>query len=144
MNLPPNLWLHCNLTHQPSFWCATSFYNRIFQLLHFIYSGVLNWYLVSKWIFLSAYVSTIVLWPYLIYQFRPFFPICRPIITKGKGYFITRSHVYDHPRWYDPKVSKKRTKLSKARSVGNIIASFFVFISYYLWDKDQMDNFKVT
>lgn len=38
--------------------------------------------------------------------------------------------------------NNKRTKLSKARSVGNIIASFFVFISYYLWDKDQMDNFK--
>ena len=64
--------------------------------------------------------------------------------NKRKGALHHTIARYDPPRSYDPKVSKKRTKLSKARSVGNIIASFFVFISYYLWDKDQMDNFKVT
>lgn len=38
----------------------------------------------------------------------------------------------------------KRARLSKARSVGNILASFIVFLSYCVWDRDDIESFKVS
>jgi len=42
---------------------------------------------------------------------------------------------------YSPS-NAKRARLSKARSVGNILASLIVFISYCVWDRDNIGPFK--
>ena len=42
---------------------------------------------------------------------------------------------------YSPS-NAKRARLSKARSVGNILASMIVFVSYCVWDRDDIGPFK--
>jgi len=39
---------------------------------------------------------------------------------------------------------EERTALSKSRSLGNIVASISVFISYAVWDQSSLQYFKVN